>query len=302
MSRKKLLTNSGSWCIIKLDNEIKIWGDFVYKLIASDVDGTLMGEDLVIHPDNYKAITSAVEKGFTFVLCSGRSHKSLRKLHDDLGLPTENAYIISFNGGTVYSVEQEAVVHEEHTPFDVAMRAINLFKSRCRKDEIEAFVYNDPDNIATEHGSKTAENYSKISQTEIRFVDNIQRDTEESARVVKVVFIGRREPLEVFRKELMAELGDDAEIFFSSEYLLEIGSPKASKGIALGWLCDKLGIDISQTIAMGDNYNDLTMIETAGMGVAVANSVDELKETANHITEKTAEQGAVAEVINKFIL
>lgn len=274
----------------------------MYKLIASDVDGTLMGEDLIIHQDNHKAISTAVEKGVVFVLCSGRSHKSLRKLHSDLGLPTENAYIISFNGGAVYSVEQEAVVHEEHTPFHVALKAIRLFKSICRKDQIEAFVYNDSDSIATEYGSKTAENYSKISQTKIRFVDNIQKDIEDSGQVIKVVFIGWREPLEIFRKELLAELDDKAEVFFSSEYLLEIGSKKASKGAALGWLCHKLGMDISQTIAIGDNYNDLTMIKAAGMGVTVANGVDELKEIANHITEKTAQQGAVAEVIDKFII
>ncbi|MCL2854072.1 MAG: Cof-type HAD-IIB family hydrolase [Defluviitaleaceae bacterium] len=274
----------------------------MYKLIASDVDGTLMGEDLVIHPDNRAAISAAVDAGVAFVLCSGRSHKSLRQLHDDLGLPTKNAYIISFNGGAVYSVEQEAVVHEEHPQFDAVLGAIRLFNNRPRKGEIEIFVYRDSDNILTEHGSTTAENYSKISQTEIHFTHDVQGDTEAAGHAVKVVFIGWREPLEAFRRELIMELGDAAEVFFSSEYLLEIGSPRASKGIALQWLCEKLGIDVAETMAMGDNYNDLTMLETAGMGVAVANGVDAAKAIAGHVTQKNAEQGAVAEAIQKFVL
>ncbi|MCL2234957.1 MAG: Cof-type HAD-IIB family hydrolase [Defluviitaleaceae bacterium] len=274
----------------------------MYKLIASDVDGTLMGEDLVIHPDNRAAIAEAVARGVTFVLCSGRSYKSLRKLHSELELPRENAYIISFNGGAVYSVEQEAVVHEEHPPFYAVIRAVELFKSRSRKGEIEVFVYNDSDNVITEHGSTTAENYSKISQTEMKFTDDVLGDTRKRGRAVKVVFIGWREPLEIFRKELVAELGDTAEVFFSSEYLLEIGSPRASKGVALQWLCGKLGINIAETIAIGDNYNDLTMIEGAGLGVATANGVEPAKAIAKYITQKTAEEGAVAEVIRKFVL
>ena len=271
----------------------------MYKLVASDVDGTLLGLDFTLHPDNKTTIANALQKGVSFCLCSGRSYKSLLSYHKELGLPADG-YIIAFNGGVVYDVARGKVIFKELLGIDIGLRAIDIYHARQRS--VEIFVYVDFERVLVEEHTHVSDAYAQISEILMEKSDDIAADVAGCANVIKIIFMGQNHVLQGFKVELVTALGDEADIAFSTEYLLEVGSKNCSKGNALAWLCSRLGVPVEQTITIGDNYNDISMVSRAGLGVAVANAVDDLKAIAGHVTKKTSAQGAVAEVLNKFVL
>jgi Cof subfamily protein (haloacid dehalogenase superfamily) len=103
-------------------------------------------------------------------------------------------------------------------------------------------------------------------------------------------------------KVINTEVGRDCNILFSSKNLLEITSVEATKGQALKFVADRLGIDIKDTIAIGDNYNDIDMIQVAGLGVAIFNAVDDLKSVADYVTKADNNKHAIKEIVDEFIL
>ena len=102
------------------------------------------------------------------------------------------------------------------------------------------------------------------------------------------------------KKEL--DVHDEIDMFLSSGRYMEINPKGINKGYALKWLCNYLNIDIKESIAIGDNYNDIAMIKEAGLGACVSSSEDDIKKISNYICKKDYFEGAVAEVIDKFIL
>jgi len=270
----------------------------LYKLIASDVDGTLLGLDFTLHPNNKPAIANALQKGVLFCLCSGRSYKSLKTIHEILELPRDG-YIIAFNGGVVYDVQADSVIYEEFLGLSLGLEVIEIFKRKPR--EAEMFIYVDFESVLVEEHTQLTDVYAKISEIDMTESMDIVVGIRKWGNAIKIIFMAQNNVLQKLQIELADILGGKVDISFSSEYLLEVGSINCSKGNALKWLCDKLNIDLSQTITIGDNYNDITMIKVAGLGVAVYNAVDGLKSIAGYITEKTSAQGAVAEVIEKFV-
>jgi len=272
----------------------------MYKIIFSDVDGTLNGPDLEVPQENKDAILKAEGMGVPFILCSGRSYSSLKTIHKDIGIDPKNSFVIGFNGGTVYDIENNKVVYQDILSKEIAIESIEIFKKEKRP--VEVFIYLDEKNVLTEEGSKWAEEYKNISQVDMQFSSDILGDAKTLDNIIKVIFLSAKVDGELLKSSLLASLEGRADVVFSSEYILEVGPLAASKGNALKWLCAKKGISLDQVIAIGDNYNDLTMIEAAGMGVAVANAVDHLKDLASFVTTKESHQGAVAEVIERFIL
>ncbi|MCL2574850.1 MAG: Cof-type HAD-IIB family hydrolase [Defluviitaleaceae bacterium] len=272
----------------------------MYKLIASDVDGTLLSLDYRMNPANKTAIAKAVQNGIFFVLCSGRSYKSLKNIYKELQLP-QDGYIISFNGGFIYDVKNDDVIYEEFLGLPLGLEAIKIYQNRKQKD-IEMLIYTDYETVIAEEITNITDAYTSVSEISVLKSDDIIADAKQACNVIKIIFMAHNHVLQDFRKDIELVLGGKTDITFSTEFMLEIGSINCSKGIALAWLCDRLNIDLAQTIAIGDNYNDLPMINVAGLGVAVANAVDDLKQAAGYITEKTSAQGAIAEVIERLCL
>lgn len=102
--------------------------------------------------------------------------------------------------------------------------------------------------------------------------------------------------------QLPPSLRQDFEVFKSREIILEIMPKGVHKAVGLQLLCDHLGLDASQVMAVGDEENDLSMLKWAGLGVAMANGVDLVKKTANAVTSKTNEESGVAEAVERYIL
>jgi len=272
----------------------------MYKLFATDVDGTLIDHNFNLCNQNKAAISAAQAKGINIVLCSGRSHESLKFFARDLGIVAPGNFLIGFNGCTIYDLHEDKILFEHGLDIEPAIAALAAFEASGIAAEPIVYL-NSREVLIKNHGTWSRE-YMQTSKVSAIIADDQIAALRDRDSISKIIFIGENGSLQALNTALKKALGDRATVLFSAEYLLEVMTVNTDKGVALAWLCKYLGINMASTIAMGDNYNDIPMIEAAGHGIAVANAVSELKAVANYITDADCENGAVAEVVGKFLL
>lgn len=268
----------------------------MYKLIACDLDETLLNPDKSICQKNIDAIAKAKKMGVKFVPATGRPFNSAYKTLKELSLYNEpEEYMISFNGGAITENYQDKLLHFEGITFD---QAKDLFNAGIKYDVCihiytldTVYVYRlNEDEVAYLDGRMEVKEF---------FEDSI--DFLKNEPIVKCLYENTdRDYLESIAADLK-EMTQNMDVSYSSNRYLEFNKEGVNKGAALLKLADLLGVDHKDTIAIGDNFNDLSMIKDAGLGVGVANTVEKMKPECDVITSRTCEEGAVAEVIEKYI-
>lgn len=266
----------------------------MYKLIAVDMDGTLLNEDKKISEENFKAIQEAREKGVQVVLASGRPLKGLEVFLDELDMINENNYVIAFNGALVQNTKTGEVVAQNLMNVDDLKYLYSLSK------DIGVNIH-----FLTHEKCITAKmnRYSKFEAD----LNNIPLEVEnfdeidESTTIVKTMFIDDPSILEEAIKKLPAEIYEKYTIVRSMDCFLEFLNKEVNKGTGVEALASKLEIEREGVICIGDAENDIHMIKYAGLGVAMGNAFPEVKSIADYIT-KTNEENGVAHAIKKFVL
>ena len=175
--------------------------------------------------------------------------------------------------------------------------AVEIYKT-AKKYGVDIQIYRD-DRLIVENISERVKAYIDKLSAEYTVVDSIE---EYDGKISKILLNGPNELLLKIEKEIKHKLNGKFNCFFSNPNYLEFTGIGSTKGEALASLAKDLGVDISETIAMGDSFNDISMVKAAGLGVAVRNAVQPLKDEADYITKATNDEGAVAEVINRYIL
>lgn len=263
----------------------------MYKLILTDLDGTLLKDDNTLTNKNHSLIHKAVAGGCPVVVCSGRSNMSLDEIIKRYDLP--KTYTIGFNGGIIYNKDQ--IIYEAFLTKELVCEIIDIAKDfNC-----EPLMYQ-MSKLWIEKETPNTRNYAQRSYLTPVLVSSLKDNVTDN--VSKIIFIGDNSTLKKMEQKLSEAMGNKVSIVFSSQTLLEFNPPGVNKGVALKRLATHLNIDISQTIAIGDSYNDLEMLEAAGLGVAMANSNTDIKSKANYITENDNNNSGVGEVIEKFIM
>lgn len=260
------------------------------RLLAIDIDGTLLTSERVPHPQNIEAIRRAQENGITVVLASGRIASSIRRFSDELGL--DGAMICS-NGSHVQGKNGVELLH-----VNLDLRAINLALDYTTRVGVHVSAYT-RDELFFVGESKWCEIYAQRVRTVMPEITTVERVRE--MLLLKLILIDEPENIQVHRKALELILSPDIAFMTESEPdYLEILSPLANKGNGLKVLSESLGIAQSDTAAIGDYLNDLEMIEWAGIGGAMGNALDEVKAAANTIVPSNNEAG-VARFIDYLI-
>lgn len=264
-------------------------------MLLIDLDETLLNDKGEIPDINSEAIKQAYQKGIKIVLCSGRSNMSLKKFIDNLGV-SKDGYAIAFNGGIIYKTDTNEIISEHLLNDDYAREIIE----KCRKYDVHIMMYCNQ-KLWIDRCTQKIEDYANKSKLVPVLVDNLINATVQP--VSKVIIIGKNRILKVVEEDFKNEgWNNKISTFFSSERLYEFNPLGIDKGSGLRELANYLNIDIKDVIAIGDNYNDISMIQTAGLGIAVKNANDEIKSIADYVTERDNNEGAVAEVIEKYIL
>lgn len=269
----------------------------MYKLIACDLDETLLTSDRKVSPENREAVLKADELGVKFVLATGRGYATVQETLKEVGLhDLENEYVISFNGGAVTHNKGNEVLHLQGISHEFASE---LYK-RGQEYDVTMHVYTEEDVYVYNLVEEEREHLDGMMEVIEIFDEDLEFLKDEP--IVKVLYMNTdRSYLNTIEEDLK-EITQDADISYSSNRYIEFNHKGVNKGAGITFLADKLGIDIEDTIAIGDNFNDLPMLETAGLAVGVSNMVPELKERMDYITKANHNESAIAEVIEKFIL
>ena len=270
----------------------------MYKLIACDMDETLLNtRDRKVSAKNVETIQKARQKGVKFVPATGRGYRSIQGTLNELGLiDLPNEYVISFNGGAITENQNNRLLHFDGISFELAEE---FFKRGLNYDVCihvytldTVYVYNFTDNEkAYLNGRMEVEEF---------FDKNI--DFLKGQEIVKALYVNTNQDYLHQIAEDLKDITADVDVSYSSNRYIEFNHKGVNKGQGLLNLAKRLGIKQEETIAIGDNFNDISMIEAAGLGVGVANCVEGIKPQCDYITTATCDEDAVAEVINKFVL
>ena len=267
------------------------------KLLFLDLDDTLLCSDKTISKKNLDAIRNMTENGHGLVLATGRPFYSCMKLAKEYGFVGKNYYIAAFNGGQI--VDTSSMKEIYHAGLD--KENARFIFDEAHKFNIPVQTYSD-EFVLTERENEFIKWYTE----RIRMPYKVVPDAIEAvgANPFKCVagHIDDHEALEKFQNYISPKLSENVITLFSNPHILEFGPLNASKGIAVKVLCEKLKVDLKDSIAAGDEENDISMIETAGIGVAMKNGTEHTKNFADYITENDNDNDAIAEIIYKFIL
>ena len=269
-----------------------------YKIIACDMDETLLSSDATICQRNIEAITAAIAKGVKFVPCTGRGFRSIEGVLKTLDLYDQaGQYVIGFNGASITENKGSRSLFWDPIPFDLADQ---LFRRCCTYGQCMHIYTRDvvyimnitPDEEAFLHGRM---GYVPVEAESLDFI----RGKEEVCKLI--VTNTDYDYLQRVHAELQPLLGDIT-VSFSSNRNNEFMHQGVNKGAGLHKLADLLGVPYGETLAIGDNINDTDMLKAAGLSVGVHNLNPIIRPYCDVVTDATNDEGAVAEAIEKYVL
>ena len=266
-----------------------------YKVLAFDIDGTLTNSQKKLEDGTKKAILEAADKGCTIAIATGRPVPGVKELADELCFDRINGYVISLNGGLVMSWKDKKTILEEKIPVEYNPIICDL----ARRYPVTLLTYLG-DNVITENpDDKFVEIETRINKIKAIYVSDLK--SYINFPVPKFLMVGDGDKMAEIEKEVKEILGDILDVYRSEPFFLEILPKGINKAKALEILLNKVGAQRDELMAFGDGYNDISMIEYAGMGVAMANGNEIIKEKADYIAPSN-DEGGIEKTLKKFVL
>lgn len=265
-----------------------------YKMIVLDMDDTLLRDDHTISEHTKKALMAAQEMGVKVVLASGRPTYAMIDVAKELKLDNYGSYILSFNGAKIIDANTKEELFSSTLPPETVHHLYDI--SQREKVGIQTYI---GDSIITETPNPYSDIEAEITGLPLNIVENFKESVTDP--VVKVLMLEDGEKLVHVEQKLQEEMRGQLSVMRSKPYFLEFTENGVTKGSSIEQLIKKIGITKEEVIAVGDSYNDLSMIKFAGLGVAMGNAPDDIKQVADHITDTNMNDG-VAKVVEEFLL
>lgn len=290
----------------------------MYKLVAIDLDGTLLNSYGEVSNKNLKTLQKAIEKNVEVVLASGRPIMSVKNLANEIGC---NKYMICGNGAITYDIQNEEIIYDRFLEKEKVLKIIRI----CEENSIFYNIYT-KDTILTKNLNYNIlfynqENATKPEdkKTRITIIQNIEeyiknRKEEDYLKITicdndKIIFDSIIKKLRIIKNIDVLDVAhmsrkiikDGTDNILIKYYYTEITNTKVDKWQAIENLIQKLNIKKQEVIAIGDNINDAEMVKNAGLGVMMENSAPYIKEVADVVVKDNDNDG-VAEAIEKYIL
>jgi Cof subfamily protein (haloacid dehalogenase superfamily) len=266
------------------------------KIFFADLDGTLLNSQKIITPLTRKALDNFVAAGNYFAINTGRGLDSAKAVRNELGLDYNRMFLVAFNGAEIYDCDKAVDIYRTGLSLDLVPEIFTIAK----KYGIHCQTYRD-DAIITADNGEAMQFYNRVIHTPIVITDDFVKELPEEPCKILAIELHDLEALEAFKLEIMAQFGDRVNTIYSHPTYLEIIPIEAGKGTAIGKLCDILGIDVKDSISAGDEQNDISMIEAAGTGIAMANATDIVKASADIVTQLDNDHDGLAEYLERFV-
>lgn len=264
-----------------------------YRFAAADMDGTLLNDKNEITPHTVEIIRRAVSQGLIFSICTGRPIQGVERYQEQLGI---QGPVITYNGAMILDSADGRVLYKQELEADDARlileAGLNYDTTMC--------IWSDNKLYGNKLNDRIQE-YSKATKVTPLLLPSIDQLLAQG--ITKILWYDDISKIQQIEKELRETALFHTVTFCTSKpFYLEFFSSKVSKATAIDRIGEIYGFTQAETIAIGDGFNDLSMIRHAALGAAMGNAPDRVKECADYITTRTNNQDGVAEVLKKFIL
>ncbi len=268
------------------------------KVLFLDMDGTTLDDNKQLSEANLDALCRAVKAGHEVVITTGRTHSSAGYLREHYGLDRIGCrYMIVYNGAAILDCETGKLLYSKTIPIEYAARMIDA----AREEGVYLHSYTEK-KVLTERDDENLAVYLKRTSMEAEIVPDLKKAVDRPPYKLLAVEVRDPDRLLAFKQNQSSWIKGKVDMYFSCREYLEVVPEGVSKGAALQMFCKMREIPIEHTIAAGDEGNDLSMLRAAGIGCAVANAQEEVKKTADYVTEQDNNHSAVAEIVERFLL
>ena len=264
--------------------------DLKYRLIAIDLDGTLVNQEGIIHSSSKRAIQRAIGSGVKVVLATGRMYRPSTRFAQELELSTP---IICYQGALIQEPYSENALWHKPLSVPTAQQVIE----QVRQIGAQLYVYVD-DEIYVEEITERGQRYAQRNGVELNLVKDLVAFLKRQPTVI--VAWGEAAEIDCVVTRLDANFGSSLLVTKSYPTFCEIGHPASGKGNALKYLAELLGIEQSQTVAIGNGPNDISMLKWAGLGIVIGSAPGEVTAAANWVVDSDTED-SFAEAVEKLL-
>lgn len=266
-----------------------------YRMLAVDLDGTLTTSDKTISPRTRRAVWDAIDAGTHIVLASGRPLVGVAPVADDLELDQRGGFVMCCNGGRIIDWKTKTVWENLVLP----RFAVDISCALARETGLSAICYDEEQAYSENPDDRYVEQERYNNSSVMNKVDDLAAAITWEPN--KMMVVGAPEKLEPAFQQLTDLLSGRATVIRSEPYFIEVVPEGVGKDIGLMKLGGLLNVPRSSTIAVGDGFNDMAMLDYAGLAIAVGNAYDEVKEHADWIAPSNDDDG-VAAVIRKYVV
>lgn len=264
------------------------------KLIASDIDETIIRDDKIVPERNKKAIKQAIDKGVIVMLATGRGPYEIFDIPEQAGVIADDRFVICCNGAVTMNVKTKEIVDVVDMDFSYARNVFNY----AYENNLTFYIYTLDKKFGLNLSDETI-----VAEKHINVIDTDNIDFLEDEIILKVIIKNKNmNVLQALEVDIARITNYELEITYSSNMYMEINARGVNKAVALKKVCEYYNISMENVLAIGDNYNDVAMLEEAGTSVAVKNARLQVKESADYVANHDNNQGAVGEAIEKFVL
>lgn len=266
-----------------------------YKLLALDLDGTLTNSKKEITPRNKEVLLHAQLQGIRLILASGRPTYGIAPLADELEMERFGGYILSYNGGEIIDWKTKEILYANILPDSIIP---NLYES-ANRHKLTILTYDKACIITEKPDDEYVQKEAFLNKMQVHASKDFLADIH--LPLPKCLIVGNPEKLLDIEAELSVLMQGLINVYRSEPYFLEVVPLGIDKAQSLAVLLGKLNMKQEELIAIGDGYNDLSMIRYAGLGIAMGNAQDPVKKAAGHTTLSNDEDG-VAVAVEKYFL
>lgn len=250
------------------------------KILFTDLDGTLLDNEKKISEYTWNVLKNWTDAGHKLVLCSGRDINSVGSVKEYLKLDDPGVYLIGYNGGQIYDCEKKETLYK----IMLSPEQVRHISETAKQLGIHCHTYTDT-HIVSPGDSEAFRYYRRVIKTPVIYSEDVTAVMTDGACKCIAVEVEDHDKLEKLRMTLLPWAEEEGvAMLYSNPNYLEFFPAVSGKGASVRKLCELLGIDLCFSVAAGDEQNDLSMIETAGFGIAMANGSEEVKMAATTIT------------------
>lgn len=266
------------------------------KLLFTDLDGTLLNNDSKVSAGTKAFLDDFLAAGNKLILSSGRPIHSVLEVKNEAGLTQKGIFLICSNGTQVYDCDRECSILEKRLP----MAYVSYLQDQAQKYDLHIQTYQG-NSIVTPAEDDVIQYYRRRIHLPYIVSPNLIDALTENPFKMLAISLDDFDKLEAFRKSIADWAVNKIQTIYSSDMYLELFDWSAGKGNAVRFVCDCFGVPLADAYAAGDADNDISMIEAAGTGIAMANASDNVKQYADVVTDLDNDHDGLADMMQKLL-